>query len=525
MAVATPGVMGESLAAPTLAPMTEPAVVGCWLVPAAQPARPLVRAFLDFDPRYDKEALQKEREELERKGRSKAYDVTAWSLAHAFDLDAWWVDASDVQRTRIAQSELPRPALAASLSEPAPVAWVVDGNDDDCLGFAARAMELGLAVHCADEAFSVGGRRFARGSLLVRRAENEGSAQEVWDRVRKVAELARVEAYAAPSGRAPDFDSADLGGQHFHLLARPRVALLANSPVSSDAYGHLWFHLDQRVGVPFSILDAQTLGDYDLRRFNVLVLPDSNGLPSVLGPIKEQLVSWIDGGGTLIACGSAAAALTKGGLGLSQVALRQDALEDLEAFQRAAERERGSRNVVIDEAALWSDEAAAGAPKGATASDKDANKEEIEENKDSKKESDKDAKVAAEDDARARLFSPQGVTLRGIVNPEAWITSGIDEVLPVLVSGSDVFLAKDPVTTAVRLDQAPKLRLGGLLWPEARARLADSSWLTVERKGHGQIVLFAAMPGFRGYHLASARLFANAVVLGPGLGASQPAGW
>jgi hypothetical protein len=134
-------------------------------------------------------------------------------------------------------------------------------------------------------------------------------------------------------------------------------------------------------------------------------------------------------------------------------------------------------------------------------------------------------KVTAEEDERARLFAPQGVTLRATVDPEAWITSGCGDVLPVLVSGSDAFLAKPPVRTAVRLDAGPALRLGGLLWPEARARLADGAWLTVERKGHGQIVLFAAQPAFRGYHLASARLFANAVVLGPGLGADQPVGW
>jgi hypothetical protein len=111
------------------------------------------------------------------------------------------------------------------------------------------------------------------------------------------------------------------------------------------------------------------------------------------------------------------------------------------------------------------------------------------------------------------------------VNPHAWITGGMDAVLPVLVAGADAFLAKAPVTTAVRLGEAHELRLGGLLWPEARARLADSAWLTVERKGHGQIVLFAAAPAFRGYHLATARLLANAVVLGPGLGADQPVGW
>jgi len=499
---------------------------GSWLVAARQPARAMVRAFLDFDVRYDKDALQLEREELERKGRSKAYDLTSWSLPHAFDLDCAWVDAQEVPSTPVTSSELPRAAMSEKVAEPAPVAWTVDATDDDAVGFAARALELGLAVHAADEAFSAGGRKFARGSLLVRRAENEGSAQAVWDKVRAAALGARVEAVPAPSGRASDDEQADLGGQHFHLLARPRVALLANSPVSTDAYGHLWFELDQRVGVPFSILDAQNLGDYDLRRFNVLVLPPGGGLEGVLGSMKAELTSWVEGGGTLIACASSAAALTKGHLGLSQVALRLDALDDLDGYAKDAERERAARKVEIDENAIWngaeepvpSEDAKAGEKKD----DDDASKT-AKDQKDDKSE--KSAKPSADEEARARRFFPEGATLRALVDPDAWITSGLDDVLPVLFSGSDVFLAKAPVKTAVRLERAPALRLAGLLWPEARARLADSSWLTVEHKGHGQIVLFAAQPAYRGYHLASARLFANAVVLGPGLGADQPTGW
>src|SRR5262249_53448315 len=120
---------------------------GAWIVPARQPARQRVHAFLDLDVRYDKDALQAEREELERKGRTKAYDVTSWSLVHALDLDAAWVDAPDVQRTRIESSDLGRPALPDAIAEPAPVAWIVDATDDDALAFAARAMEEGLAVH------------------------------------------------------------------------------------------------------------------------------------------------------------------------------------------------------------------------------------------------------------------------------------------------------------------------------------------------------------------------------------------
>jgi hypothetical protein len=93
------------------------------------------------------------------------------------------------------------------------------------------------------------------------------------------------------------------------------------------------------------------------------------------------------------------------------------------------------------------------------------------------------------------------------------------------VDGDQVLMAREPVRTAVRLAPAERLRLAGLLWPEARERLARTAWLTVERRGHGQVVLFATQPVFRGYHKATGRLLANAVVYGPGAGADQPLGW
>jgi hypothetical protein len=265
------------------------------------------------------------------------------------------------------------------------------------------------------------------------------------------------------------------------------------------------------VGVPFSILDAQSLASYDLRRFNVLILPPSYGLEGVLEPALDSVRTWVEGGGTLIACASSAGALTRGQLGLSQVVLRRDALDELELYTEAAARERDARRIEIDEEVVWN------GPKVAPTEPEDG---------DSKAEDEKEKKeITPAEDERARLFSPHGATLRAAVNSDAWITTGLDEILPVPVDGANVFLSHEPVTTAVRLDPPENLRTSGLLWPEARERHANSAWLTVESLGHGQLVLFAATPAFRGYHLATARLLANAVVLGPGLGTDQPLGW
>jgi hypothetical protein len=90
---------------------------------------------------------------------------------------------------------------------------------------------------------------------------------------------------------------------------------------------------------------------------------------------------------------------------------------------------------------------------------------------------------------------------------------------------SNVLMAMSPVETIARLAEPESLRLGGLLWPEARRRLADAAFLTRERMGRGQVILFATDPVFRGYMHGTIRLFLNAVILGPGAGASAPMPW
>jgi hypothetical protein len=501
---------------------------GALIVPARQPRAQLVKAFLAFDPRLDAAALRAEREELEQAGATKIYDLTAWSLPHALALDAWWCDAPDVAATPVERVSLPEAGRPGEDGDA--VAWVVGAGDDGALVFAARALEGGVQVHAADRAFTLGprdtgvGRAFPRGSFLVRRRENPRSEGELERLLAEAAAAGGVELVRAGTSRSPD-DGPDLGGGHFRLLARPRVAMLANSPVAYDTYGHLWHQLDRVLGVPFSLLDAQAFSSADLRRYNVLIVPPGAG--AFVGEHAEELGRWAADGGTLLAIGDSAGAAT--GAELSKVKLRRDALEHLNDHASAVARERAAFAVEIDEALVWDGPAAE--PPGDAA---DAAEEGAEHAKpDAEKAADA---PTAEDDARARIFAPYGVALRAELNPRAWITAGVSPLepavagaplarveIPVFFSGDRVFLAADGV--AVRLAPAPKLRLGGLVWPEARARIADSAWLTVEPKGRGQVILFACMPAYRGYHAATARLFGNAVILGPGLGASQPIGW
>lgn len=481
---------------------------GSVLIPARQPLGPMVKAFLAFDPRYDKASLARERKELERKQQSKAYDVTAWSPAHAWDLDAFWCDALDIASTRVNDLDAPATGVVALERASDPIyAWAVDGESDAAVAFAARALELGVQLNVSDEPFQARGKRFPRGSLLVRRVEN---ADGVAEKVEQAARAARASVYAVGTARSSD-DTPDLGGQHFTLLARPRVAVLSNTPVSSSDFGSTWHLIDNVLGLPMTLVDAQRLGGYDLRRYNVLVLPDG-GLGSLVHDHAEELSTWVRGGGTLIASGGSAADLCDKELGFTSTRLRQDALDKLDEFTLAVQREREAGRTEIDESLLWD-----GKP---TPKPGEAKKE-----GDAKDESLASKEDKARRDAFQRTFSPQGAILRGEVDPDSWLTFGCAEELPVLYGGSDVFLSQRPARTAVRFATAERLRLSGLLWPEARERLADSGYAIVERKGAGQVILFASPPDFRNWCRATMRLLANAIVYGPGAGANQPSAW
>ena len=94
-----------------------------------------------------------------------------------------------------------------------------------------------------------------------------------------------------------------------------------------------------------------------------------------------------------------------------------------------------------------------------------------------------------------------------------------------MFAGSYAFMSKHPVRTVVRLADEEDLRLSGLLWPEARERLALTAYATVESVGRGQIILFATDPTQRMWLPGMQRLFLNAVLLGPGMGTSRPLPW
>jgi hypothetical protein len=504
---------------------------GTLLVAARQPLGRLVQALLEFDPRMKPEVLADERRDLLRFGESRIYDVTGWSLPMLFDVEAYTLEGDPPAAAR-AQPVAPLAPAAALSESTTTVAFVIDGADDASVAVAGRLMERGVHVRVAARPFQFSGRDYSRGSLIVTRVDNRDRAADLAATVGTVCAQSHTTAAPLRTGWGPG-DLPDLGGQHFVLLEPPRVAILGREPISAYGFGQAWYVLDRVLGLRATYIDAHDLGNADLRRYNVLVIP--NGGASLLSGKMEALKTWVEAGGTLIAIANSAAAFAKEKDGFGATRLLPDVLGKLDDYQQAIVREWEGRRTTIDTQGAWSFTPPSEVVYPWLIGESGG------------KQSDEELK--RQDDWRA-LFMPSGALLAARVDDRSWLTSGCGEYVPVIYTSRNVLMAPTAVQAPVRLgvfnpasrpadadkkDNADKpgwtiappgyemrLRMSGLLWPEAANRLANAAYVTREGLGSGQLILFASEPTFRAAALGTIRLFANAVVYGPGMGASHP---
>lgn len=479
---------------------------GAAIISCSQPHRRLLECLLDFDTRMDDKFLLKERTEIANHRESLVYDVTAWNLAMAFGLDAYRAkNVSDVQLTKENG-----PELANRLTKKANFGYVIDFSGSDVYPVIVRLFEQKCQMRAATKPFKFDGKNYARGTVILRSNENPDNHFEV---LQKIDAEGNIDIRAADTALVED--GPDLGSSKFVLLAEPRVAIASQWPISTGSFGSVWFLLDNQIRLKCSPINIQNIGVIDLRTYNVLILPDSDGLKGVLRDEDvKKIKQWVENGGTLITVAGSAAFAADANSILSTVRLREDVLDKIDEYIEAVERERNALNIKIDPNSVWG----GSCDKNST----DPNKNKTEQLCAKSKE---DVARLKRDDEWKKLFSPSGVFLSGSIDPEQYLTFGLNEKLPLFFEGRNVFMSKHPVKTAVRLAEQKTLRLSGLLWPEARERIADSAYVTVESVGKGQIILFAADPTFRMWLAAQQRLFLNACLLGPGLGTAQPRPW
>jgi hypothetical protein len=285
---------------------------GVYVVDLAQPQGRLARALLEPDAQLDSVFI---REEMERRRTGlpdRFYDITAWSLPMSFGVRAW-TSRSAPAGARPVTALAPTPGSLTG--DRGAHGYAFAPGSEVSLRLLAALFRDSIRVYFAPRAFRVPGGDFPKGAFIVRTAANEA---RVHDAVRRLATATGARVVTLASARVEA--GTDLGSNSVFPLLAPRVGLLGGPPVNGNSFGFAWYALEQRLGYPVTLVDAQFAGGGAMADLDVLVVPSAGGMAGALGENgQRRLAQWVREGGTLITLESATSWLASEGLGLSRL--------------------------------------------------------------------------------------------------------------------------------------------------------------------------------------------------------------
>ena len=485
---------------------------GSLIVPNRQPDAPLIAAILEFDAKINDSVLIEERQKILKNGSSVMYDATAWNLTMMYGLPA--ITINQPIREDLVYWE--NKNIIEILNNDA-IGWSVNGNDDRSVAFAARLMEQNINVRILDKETKFLDQVLTRGSIFVTKVDNPKN-----DKLLSIINSTLLGLNISASSVLTGYGKGDLpdwGGEHFRLLTKPQIALLGQSNFNSYDVGSSWWTLDKNLGIRHSQINSSFITYADLRRYNTIIMPDGN---RVLSENEiEVLNDWIKQGGTLIAHDNSSSIIaSKNGLG--SVTKIQDSLDKSIDFDIDLQREW-----LADKDNIDFDQVNSNTLNYKTDYPWDMDKRTI-----------TDEELIRRDNWQSK-FMPSGAFVVGRVDNTHWLSFGTPDVLPILYSKQPVLMTSNRAEAVVRIgsiepnngseikqlnwstipaDHDIKVRMSGLVWPEASEKIANSAYLTREQIGNGQLILFSGQPNFRGSTKGTSRLWLNAVVYGAGLG-------
>jgi hypothetical protein len=463
---------------------------GALVIDLAQPQGRMARALLEpraeMDPAfYDRQVAKFQRNQRRGPGatteRYEFYDLTAWSLPLTLGLQAFWTGDSRAITADLISS----PSSTEPIRELAPRGSVVSrgrsgyafANDRQAAGELALALlREGFVLNVTPVPLRADGATHPRGTFVIRTERNPDTLHE-----RVSALAAEVGVTVTPVMSAfPDTGQVGIGSRNVAPVFHPRVAVAAGDGISITSYGALWYFLERELRHPFVPVALSTIGGmHTLSDCNVFIVP-SGGAGAIrreLGSAGiKRLTQWVDDGGVLIAYDNAALFPGHDDVGLSTVKAIGEEEED-----EGREGQEGQKKDSLPNSPDLTPPLAS---------------------------------PSADPDDVERV---PGSIFRATLDLSHWLTLGYrDRTLPVMLQGNTL------LAPATRGDNpvvflGDSLLLAGFAWPENTERLlSETVWATAERRGRGQVILFAEDPLFRAFWRGPARLLTNAMLFGSG---------
>ncbi|MET6990119.1 M14 family metallopeptidase [Sediminicola arcticus] len=219
------------------------------------------------------------------------YDISGWTFPMAFN-----VDYSELSSLTNAGPEITDfNPLAGGADAMSNYAYLFEWNEYYTPKALNTILNKGIRAKVAKAPFSVEGKQYDYGTIMVPVQNQELDAKALYDFLNEVAQESRLKITGVGTGLTKGID---LGSNDFDPIKKQEVAILVGDGISPYDAGEIWHLFDQRYDMKITKIDTEYFSRVDLSRYTAIIVPSARG--SLDKKIAEKIKEWVKNGGTAI---------------------------------------------------------------------------------------------------------------------------------------------------------------------------------------------------------------------------------
>ena len=221
------------------------------------------------------------------------YDVSAWTLPLAFNLDY----AELTSLTNAGNEITDFQSLNGSISGKSNYAYLFEWHEYYTPKALNAILEKGLRAKTAKSPFSLEGKNYDYGTIMIPVHNQSLNAQELHAFLTKIAKENQLQITGVATGLTKGID---LGSNDFDPVKKQKVAILVGDGVRSYDAGEIWHLFDTRYDMKITKIDTKYFNNVDLDKYTDLILPSGWGGNILNKQGANKIKDWVRGGGTVI---------------------------------------------------------------------------------------------------------------------------------------------------------------------------------------------------------------------------------
>jgi hypothetical protein len=162
-------------------------------------------------------------------------------------------------------------------------------------------LQQNIIPRFSEKAFSLEGRSYDRGTLIILRNDNRTSNFD--ENLLKIANQNNRKILSVATGFVDV--GFDFGSYSVKPINKQKIALLSGKGTSSLSFGEIWHFFETELKYPLTLLNSDYFGSTTFSKYDVIIIPNGYYGSILNKSTLDKLSNFVSSGGTLIAIGNA----------------------------------------------------------------------------------------------------------------------------------------------------------------------------------------------------------------------------